>query len=210
MRIPNTTGCILAGGLARRMGGGDKALLPVAGRSMLEHVIARLGPQVDQIILNANGPPERFDQFGLPVVADPIGGHPGPLAGVLAGMRWCQSQPPETTLLATVSTDAPLVPTDLVVRLAEAHARADARIALAQSNEKLHPVIGLWPVDLADDLEEALSAGTRKVLDWTDRHTVAAVEFGPVKRGGQSFDPFFNANTPDELAELDRFMKTAS
>jgi molybdenum cofactor guanylyltransferase len=189
------------------MGGGDKALLTVAGRTMLAHVIARLGPQVDHLILNANGPPARFSDYGLPVAADTIDGHPGPLAGVLAGMRWCEAHHTTSTALVTVSTDAPLIPDDLVARLAAERARTGARIALAQSGGKLHPVIGLWPIELADDLDQALKAGVRKVLDWTDRHSIAKVEFAAVESRGQTYDPFFNANTPDELAELDRFLK---
>jgi molybdenum cofactor guanylyltransferase len=117
MREHSIIGCILAGGLARRMGGGDKALCNVAGRPMLAHVIGRLAPQVNGLIINANGPPERFRQFTLPVVADTIADHPGPLAGVLAGMRWSQRHHPEATLLVTVSGDAPLIPNDLVANL---------------------------------------------------------------------------------------------
>lgn len=189
------------------MGGGDKVLLDVAGRPMLAHVIARLAPQVDDLIINANGPPERFRQFALPVVADTIGDHPGPLAGVLAGMRWSQGHRPQATLLVTVSGDAPLIPGDLVANLSAARAQVGAEIALAQSQGHLHPVIGLWPIALADDLERALLAGTRKVLDWTDQHKVTAVAFADEERGGKSYDPFFNANMPQELADLDRLVK---
>jgi len=207
MREHSTIGCILAGGLARRMGGGDKALCNVAGRPMLAHVIGRLAPQVNGLIINANGPPERFRQFTLPVVADTIADHPGPLAGVLAGMRWSQRHHPEATLLVTVSGDAPLIPNDLVANLSAERTRTGSEIALAQSQGRLHPVIGLWPVALADDLERALKAGTRKVLDWTDQHGVTAVSFTNEDRGGESYDPFFNANTPEELGEMDRLLK---
>lgn len=197
------TGVLLAGGQSRRMfeaaaKAGDKGLLDIAGRPMLGHVIARLGPQVGRMVLNANGDPARFAVFGLPIAADTVGGFVGPLAGVLAGMRWSAAHTPEATHIATVSTDAPFIPTDLVTRLAAA---IDARpgIALAKSGGELHPVIGLWPVALADDLEASLTSGMRKVLHWTDRHGTVPVEFQPVSIGSELVDPFFNANTPAEL-----------
>jgi molybdenum cofactor guanylyltransferase len=198
------TGVLLAGGQSRRMfettgKAGDKGLLEVAGKPMLGHVIARLKPQVAALVINANGDPGRFDSFGLPVAADTISGHVGPLAGVLAGMRWSRMNVPTATHIATVSTDAPFIPSDLVARLAAA--RAGNNIPLAQSGGELHPVIGLWPVDLADDLEAALNAGVRKVLAWTDRHGTTAVDFAFLDIGGRRVDPFFNANTPAELDE---------
>ncbi len=218
------TGVLLAGGQSRRMFAGpgnaetgrsassrgdtardahprDKGLLDLAGRPMLAHVAARLGPQVGRLVINANGDPARFAPFGLPVVADSISGFVGPLAGVLAGMRWSLANAPAARFIATVSTDAPFLPASLVARLAAPVLRGEGVIALASSGGELHPVIGLWPVALADDLEGALHSGVRKVLRWTDTHATSVVEFLPETIAGQSVDPFFNANTPEELAE---------
>jgi molybdenum cofactor guanylyltransferase len=198
------TGVLLAGGQSRRMfeaagTPGDKGLLDIAGKPMLGHVIACLRPQVSALVINANGDPARFSAFNLPVTADTVEGHVGPLAGVLAGMRWSAQNAPIATHIATVSTDAPFLPADLVARLAT-HL-ADAKIALAASGGELHPVIGLWPVALADDLEQALKDGVRKVLAWTDRHGTKVEEFPMRVVAGRTIDPFFNANTPQELDE---------
>jgi molybdopterin-guanine dinucleotide biosynthesis protein A len=196
------TGVILAGGQSRRMGGGDKGLLDLAGKPMLGHVVGRLAPQVGRIVLNANGDPARFAAFGLPVVADPLPGFPGPLAGVLAGMRWSRANAPAARWIATAAGDAPLLPTDLVARCLAALQDRPGAIALAQSGGELHPVIGLWPVALADDLEAQLGGGVRKVLAWTDRHGTVPVPFPFVHIGKVDLDPFFNANTPEELDAL--------
>jgi len=197
-------GILLAGGQSRRMGGGDKGLLDLCGRPMIAHVIERLAPQVgENLMINANGDPARFAPFGLPVVADTISGHVGPLAGALTGMRWAAEQPSPATHILTVSTDAPLVPVDLADRLSAALHKAQGKgVALARSDGHLHPVIGLWPVPLADDLEAALTEGVRKVLHWTDRHGTLGVDFEPAEIAGRQIDPFFNANTPEELDEL--------
>lgn len=204
----HVVGVLLAGGQSRRMfadgaGSGDKGLLDIAGRPMLAHVIERLAPQVGALVLNANGDPGRFASFGLPLVADTVGGQVGPLAGVLAGMRWAVAHAPGAALIATASTDAPFVPRDLVERLVSARNAAGGgeKIALARSGGHLHPVIGLWPVSLADDLEQALLDGVRKVLAWTDRHGTVGVDFASVTVAGEEVDPFFNANTPEELRQ---------
>jgi len=183
------------------MGGGDKGLLEIGGKPMLAHVIERLKPQTVRLAINANSDPARFARFGLPVVADPIGGFVGPLGGVLAGMQWARANAPDTHWIATASTDAPFIPDNLVERLLVAVRGSPGKIALAASGGELHPVIGLWPVALADDLEAALEEGVRKVLHWTDRHGTVAVEFPFVEIRGRKVDPFFNANTPEELAE---------
>jgi molybdopterin-guanine dinucleotide biosynthesis protein A len=188
------------------MGGGDKGLLPLAGKSMLQHVIDRLRPQVAAIVLNANGDPARFQGFGLPVVADSIAGHVGPLAGVLAGMRWSLAQAPQRPWIVTAAGDAPLLPRDLVDRLLAAVDGGAGRIALARSNGELHPVIGLWPVALAADLEAALGKGVRKVLDWSNRHGSVGVDFPAQRLDDIEIDPFFNANTPQELEQLRRLL----
>lgn len=198
MRI---AGVILAGGLARRMGGGDKALLPLAGRPLLAHVIDRLSPQVEVMVLNANGDPARFAAFALPVVADTVEGFAGPLAGILAAMRW--AAPQGYTHVASAAGDTPFFPADIVARLAAA-ARPDAPIAIAATEDperglSEHPTFGLWPVALADDLHAALSADMRKVIVWASRHGVARAL---VSDAGAY--PFFNVNTPDDLAEAER------
>ena len=201
-RPTDVTGVILAGGLSRRMGGGDKGLLELAGKSMLTHVVCRLRPQVGTMVINANGDPARFAPLGLPVVPDTIGGFVGPLAGVLAGMRWSAANAPDARWIVTAPGDAPLLPDDLVAKLMQAIEAKPGAIALAQSHGELHPVIGLWPIALADDLEEQLGNGVRKVLHWTDRHGTVAVPFRPARVCGLDIDPFFNANTPQELDQL--------
>ena len=193
------TGVVLAGGLSRRMGGGDKGLLDIGGETMLGRVVGRLRPQVDRLVLNANGDARRFASLGLPVVEDTIVGYAGPLAGILAGMRWSLLHAPDVRHIVTVSSDVPFLPTDLVIRFAGAIVDCPATIALAQSQGELHPIIGLWPVVLADDLERQLNAGVRKVLQWTDLHDTVSVVFEPVNIGGRMIDPFFNANTPEDV-----------
>lgn len=199
-------GVVLAGGLSRRMGGGDKSLAALGRVTMLAHVLARLGPQVGALMINANGDPARFSAYGLPVVADTVQGFVGPLAGVLAGKRRAAQCVPGATHIATVSADAPFLPADLVQRLAAAIADRPGAIAMARSAGELHPVIGLWPVALADDLEAALGDGVRKVLAWTDRHGTVAVDFPLIDVAGAPVDPFFNANTPAELDEARRLL----
>jgi molybdopterin-guanine dinucleotide biosynthesis protein A len=190
------------------MGGGDKGLQDLGGSTMLKHVLSRFARQVGPLVLNANGDPVRFRDFGLPVVADPVAGFAGPLAGILAWMRWVRTNAPEVRHMASVSTDAPFLPLDLVSRFAAA-VSADGRpdvIAIARSGGELHPVIGLWPVHLADDLDAELQGGVRKVLRWTDRHGTLPVDFEPVDIGGERIDPFFNANTPEDLVLARRLL----
>jgi molybdopterin-guanine dinucleotide biosynthesis protein A len=208
--VQSVAGVILAGGQSRRMGGGDKGLLDLAGKPMLAHVIERLAPQVDRLAINANGDLARFAAFGLPVVADTVPNFAGPLAGVLAGMRWARTNAPSARWIATAAGDAPLLPRDLVARCIRALEEVPGAIALAQSAGELHPVIGLWPVALADDLEARLAAGVRKVLAWTDRHGTVPVPFPFVQVGGTALDPFFNANTPQELADLRALLTRAA
>ena len=201
-------GVVLAGGRSQRMGGGDKGLRGLDGRPMLAHVIARLAPQVDRLILNANGDPERFARFGLPVVADAFPDFPGPLAGVLAGMRWAAAAGDGPVRhIVTVSSDAPFLPPDLVARLAEASAASGGVIAMAQSAAVVHPVIALWPVALADVLEAAIVAGERRVGWWAGTQGATAVEFEPLRVAGRTVDPFFNANTPEEFLEAAELMQ---
>jgi molybdopterin-guanine dinucleotide biosynthesis protein A len=193
-------GVLLAGGQARRMGGGDKSLRRLGDRTILEHVIARARPQVATLVLNANGDPARFARFGLPVAADVIEGFAGPLAGVLTGMEWARGHRPDCAWIATIATDTPFFPADLVARMRQAVQGAD--LACASSNGRAHPVFGLWPVRLADDLRRALTAEEiRKVDVWTARYMLVEVSFP-----AEPFDPFFNANRPEDLAEAERLL----
>jgi molybdopterin-guanine dinucleotide biosynthesis protein A len=188
-------GLLLAGGQSRRMGGGDKALRLLGGIPLLERVIERLRPQVDALVLNANGDPTRFARFALPVAADSVPGFAGPLVGVLAGLDWAASQRPDCPYVVSVATDAPFLPVDLVERLAEGLDEAGADLSCAASGGRSHPVFGLWPVRLRDDLRGALvDQGIRKVDLWTARHKLAMVPFSD-----QPVDPFFNANRPEDL-----------
>lgn len=194
-------GVLLAGGQSQRMGGGDKCLRLLAGKPILAHVIERVRPQVTALVLNANGDPERFAAFGLPVVADDIAGFAGPLAGVLAGLDWAAANLPGATHVASFATDAPFLPHDLVKALREEMREGAYELACAASEGRAHPVFGLWPLSLRDDLREALGEGLRKVDQWTSRYRLVEVEFpaAPV-------DPFFNANRPEDLAEAERLV----
>lgn len=201
-------GVLLAGGLSRRMGGGDKGLLQLGEKPMMAHAIDRLSPQVSQVILNANGSPDRFQQFGLPVVADTQDGAQGPLAGVLAGLKWTAEHAPEASHIVTASSDAPFLPDDLVKRLQAGRLASGQPIALAGSGGHRHPVIGLWPIALKDDLEAQLNEGVRKVVAWTDQHGFTTVDFPFSERGGDKVDPFFNANTPEDLDVARKILQT--
>jgi molybdopterin-guanine dinucleotide biosynthesis protein A len=195
----NIAGVVLAGGLSRRMGGGDKCLRPLAGKPILAHIIERAQPQVAALALNANGDPARFSGFGLPVVPDGIADFAGPLAGVLAGLDWAAAAVRGATHLASFAGDAPFLPRDLVARLAAA-VGAGSDLACAASAGRAHPVFGLWPLALRDDLRHALRVeGIRKVDQWTGRFRLATVEFP-----ASPLDPFFNANRPEDLAEAER------
>jgi len=165
------------------------------------HAIERLAAQASPLAINANGDASRFAAFGLPVIPDATADFAGPLAGVLAGMRWASRAAPGARFIVTAACDTPFFPGDLVAKFLEAAGGAYPAIVLATSAGQVHPVFGLWPVALADDLAEALASGTRKVLHWTDRHPHFIVEFPMTSLGGKLADPFFNANTPDELAE---------
>lgn len=197
-------GVILAGGQATRMGGGDKGLLPLGGRSLLAHVIDRLEPQVAGLAINANGDPARFARFGLPVLPDSVEGFVGPLAGVLAGLDWAASKGADA--IVTAAADTPFFPPDLVPQLLLAAEQAGTSIALAATPDpkrglSRHPTFGLWPVALRDDLRRALEGGLRKVVLWTDAHGAATATF-PV----DGFDPFFNVNTPDDLVRANTLL----
>jgi molybdenum cofactor guanylyltransferase len=194
-----TLGLILAGGLATRMGGGDKGLKVVGRRTILDRVITRIGPQVTRLAINANGAPERLAALGLPVIADDIPDYAGPLAGILAGMDHA-AEAGNITHVLSVAADCPFLPVDLGARLKTVLDTAKARIAVAHSGGWAQPTIALWDVTLRHDLRRALvEEGLRKIDRFTARYTCASVEW-PV----EPYDPFFNANAPDDLAEAER------
>lgn len=194
-------GCVLAGGQSRRMGGGDKPLLDLGGKTMLDMILARLSPQLVDIVLNANGDPDRFSRFELPVVPDPLGDYAGPLAGILAGLDHAATHCPNVSHVVSVAGDTPFFPTDLVRRFCAAVPPDRPVIALASSSHKLQPVFGLWPVALRSDLHNWLESGqSGKVLAFVDRHDSVEVAFETDPVSG--LDPFFNANRPDDLATV--------
>jgi molybdopterin-guanine dinucleotide biosynthesis protein A len=202
---PSVVGLLLAGGQSRRMGGGDKCLRPLGGEAILSRIVGRVRPQVRRLVLNANGNPARFAGYDLPVIADSIEGFAGPLAGVLAGLDWAAANAADCPWVASVPTDAPFLPADLVSRL-RAAVEQGADMACAASGGQPHPVVGLWPVRLRGDLRHALVAEQiHKVDIWTARYRLATVEF-PI--GG--IDPFFNTNRPEDLAEAERLLTTAN
>jgi molybdopterin-guanine dinucleotide biosynthesis protein A len=200
--IPPTLGAILAGGLARRLGGGDKSLRTVGSRTVLARLIDRLAPQVSQLILNANDNPQRFEALGLPVVADGLPGHPGPLAGVLAALEWTALAAPGIEWVVSAPGDAPFLPRDMVLRLQAARLRDGATFACAASQGRTHPVVALWPVSLRDELRRAVADdGIRKVDVFTRRYPCSVVDWST-----DPVDPFFNVNTPEDLIEADRLV----
>jgi molybdenum cofactor guanylyltransferase len=193
-------GVVLVGGLARRMGGGDKARLRIGGRTILERVLEGLKPQCAALIINANGDPARFCDTGLAIVADNIPDFAGPLAGILAALDWAAAHSPEIADVVSVPGDCPFLPHDLVARLLSARAAARTPLACARSGERRHPVIALWPVDVRHDLRKALvEEGLRKIEAFTARQGVALADWPALP-----FDPFFNVNTPDDAAEAER------
>jgi molybdopterin-guanine dinucleotide biosynthesis protein A len=182
------------------MGGGDKPMRTIGGRSILERVIARLKPQCDGLILNANGDPARFAAFGLPVVADSVAGFPGPLAGILAGLDWIATHRPDVQWMLSAAGDCPFLPRDLVARLCEALITENAQLAVAASDGQTHPVIGLWSLALRAELRHALTVeDVRKIDRWTARYRLATVTWPTTP-----LDPFFNANTVEDIAAAER------
>jgi len=198
---PSVIGLLLAGGQSRRMGGGDKCLRLLGGETILARIIARVSPQARRLVLNANGDSARFSPYSLPVAADSVEGFAGPLAGVLAGLDWAATNASDCPWVASVPTDAPFLPADLIGRLLAA-AEEGADLACAASGGQSHPVVGLWPVRLRDDLRHALMAEQiHKVDIWTARYRLATVAF-PIA----GIDPFFNTNRPEDLAEAERLL----
>jgi len=193
-----TIGVVLAGGLARRMGGGDKPLREIGGRTILERVVERLRPQCGRLLINANGDPGRFAALGLPVIADSLPDNPGPLAGVLSALDWAAGA--GAGWVASVAGDCPFLPDDLVRRFHAARIAEGAVLCVAASAGRTHPVIGLWSVALRDELRSAMvEEGLRKIDRWTARFRLATVSWP-----AEPVDPFFNANTVEDLAEAER------
>jgi molybdopterin-guanine dinucleotide biosynthesis protein A len=199
-------GILLAGGRSSRMGGGDKCMRPLAGRPILARIVERFEPQVSAMVINANGDPARFAGFGLPVVADSVTGFAGPLAGVHAGLEWVKASHPGLRYAVTVATDTPFFPANLVWRFL-AEAEGASRPLVARSEAGVHPVIGLWPVALAAELEKSLKAGERTVGKWVAEHGATEIFFPDVEIGGRRIDPFFNINRPEDLAEADGLLR---
>ncbi len=203
-------GVLLAGGLARRMGGGDKPLKTLGGKPILDQVIERARSQVDTLILNANGEQDRFKAYGLPVVKDVIEGYAGPLAGILSGMEWTREnvEDGENAWLASFACDAPFFPLNLIRCLFDEIQNAGADMACARSNNRSHPVFALWPVALAGDLRKAMEdEGVRKIDLWTGRYNTLNVEFS---YKAKEIDPFFNINRPDDLLTAEKWLKSQS
>ncbi len=207
IQIQKIPAVILAGGLASRMGGGDKSLLKIGELSILDRVFSTLQPQVAEIVINANGDPSRFDKFPASVIADDIAGHVGPLAGILAGMDWATNFGAKQ--IVSVAADTPFLPKDLVSKLISGVRKEGADIGLAMTTDKKtgrkfrHPTVGLWPVSLRDELRQSLVSGLRKVVMWTDQYSVANVVFD--KNG--LVDPFFNINTPEDFQKAEQMAK---
>lgn len=197
---------VLAGGLSRRMGGVEKSLMRLGDRPLLAHVLGRLAAQTASIAISANGDPERFAEFGRPVLADTIPGNLGPLAGLLAGLIWAREN--GAPALVSVPTDSPFVPADLVERLSRAAAASPGKPVLAVSGGRRHPVVGLWPTALAGRLLDFLASGTSyRVADFADLCGAVGVDFPPVALPGRTFDPFFNVNAPEDLAAAEAVLR---
>ena len=204
----NVAGIILAGGQSRRMGGGDKPLLSLGNGRLIDHVAARLTPQVGMLALNANGDPARFAGIDLPVLADTVQGYAGPLAGILIGLEWAATQP-GCRWLASAAGDTPFFPGNLVERLAAAAREQPGAIAVASSKGQWHPTFALWPLGLRDALRHFLvDDDNRRVSAFMERHGLIAVDFPMLDVSGEQIDPFFNVNTPHDLAEAERLLQS--
>jgi molybdopterin-guanine dinucleotide biosynthesis protein A len=188
---------ILAGGLSQRMGGRDKSLLNLGGHPLIQHVIDRVAPQAGQIAINVNRADPTFDALGVDLLPDIVADHPGPLAGILTAMKWAKDNP----FVITVPADAPFLPGDLIPRLILAANDPHQTPAIASSGGRLHPVCGLWPTALADDLAAAITQGTRKVRDWATAHSAGQADFPSTAP-----DAFFNINTPDDLTRAQSYL----
>jgi molybdopterin-guanine dinucleotide biosynthesis protein A len=191
----NILGVLLAGGKSRRMGGGDKCLLKLGEKTILQHAIERATPQVSDLLLNVNGDIHRFDKYNLPVASDQAENFAGPLAGVLTGLEWGMEHRPKCEWLVTFPTDTPFFPMDLASKLYAAVTNDGVQLACAASGDRHHPVFGIWPVSLYGQLKKAvIEDGVRKIDDWTSRYNLKVVKFK-----FKEVDPFFNINRPEDL-----------
>lgn len=205
--MSNIVGVILAGGLATRMGGGDKCLQQLGNKTLLDKVIERAKPQVDKLLLNVNGDLNRFDHIDLPKASDVVEGYAGPLAGLLTGMTWAKEHCPKAEWLLSIAADTPFFPEDLVTQLQAQAQQQHAKIAVAESDDKIHPVFGLWHLSLMEDLRTALvDEDIRKIFRWMKRHPWTAVNFPCA----DEIDPFFNINSPEDLARARALYDTQS
>jgi len=196
-------GVILAGGQSRRMGGGDKCLAALAGKTLLRYSLDIVAPQVGPLLINSNSDPELFSEYDYPVVADVVAGFVGPLAGILTGMEWALEKAPECAWIASFASDAPFIPNDLVKRLILRVENDGADMACAYSGGRYHPVFAIWPVHLAGSLRAAIvESHIRKVDSWTALHNLGVVEY-PVDR----LDPFFNINLPEDLKKAEKLLQ---
>lgn len=194
--VKDAVGVILAGGQARRMGGVDKALIPLGGMTLIERAVARASVQVSDLLINANGDPKRFAHLGLPVVPDPVGGFVGPIAGVLAGFEWMRANRPEARWLASFACDCPFFPMDMVERLVAKALGERAKVAVAESGAQHHPVFAVWSAEISATPDDVLvKRGLRKMDDF-----IATLPNVRVRFDTDPIDPFVNINTPEELA----------
>ncbi len=218
--IPSTilakelVGVVLAGGRSSRMGE-EKSLLELAGQTLLQRSIERLADQVSTLVVSANGDPQRFAPYQLPVIADTICGHKGPLAGILAGMLWAIEHRPAATHIVSIASDTPFYPLELVETLGTALMATGGetqqnRMAIPQTGQRLHPAFGLWPVTLVAALSEYLLGGQCRVLSWLDQQNFVAVRFPLLGKGEKDFDPFFNINTRADLRTAKCWLQTGS
>jgi molybdenum cofactor guanylyltransferase len=199
-------GVVLAGGRSSRMGGPDKCLATLAGKPLLSHVIARLEPQVAALAINANAEAAGLASFGLPIIADRVGDHAGPLAGLHAALTWAAECGAGIRHVVTVACDTPFLPNDLVERFLSALEETGHECCVARSGAGVHPVIGLWPIGIAGKLEAALDQGQRKASAWAEQQGSVEVFFPPIRLGGRAIDPFFNINRPEDLAEANALL----
>jgi molybdopterin-guanine dinucleotide biosynthesis protein A len=205
--VVKVCGVIMAGGLSRRMGGGDKCLRDLGGKPILAHIVERVAPQVEALVLNANGDPARFCDFGLPVAPDVVAGNAGPLAGVLTGLDWAAENAAGCGWLLSVPSDAPFLPRDLRQRFLAAVEGQGAEMACASSLGRSHPVVGLWPLRLREELRRAMQEeDIRKVDLWTARYRLAEVDFEARETPQGPLDPFFNTNRPEDLEKASLFL----
>ena len=195
-------GIILAGGLSRRMGGGDKGLLMLGKTTIIERVIDKISPQVGSLAININGDSSRFPDYKLPIIPDSIKGYLGPLSGILAGMEWAFKN--GNRYIATVAADTPFLPDDFIKRLHTMVKSKNLNIGIAASrflrrdDVFIHPTFGIWEVALKDDLRDALANDTRKIMFWAKKFKLDYYYFDT---SDKLSDPFFNINTPDDLEE---------